>query len=103
MAADPPVRPGVVRGSVCTGYGGLDLGVLGRVGQRGGSHGSPTPTHNVRTILAARFPHAPETWGDITTIDWTTVQPVDVLTAGFSLPGTSPRPGNPRRYSERNT
>lgn len=34
------------------------------------------------TILAYRFPSAPNL-GDIATVDWATVEPVDVMTAGF--------------------
>ena len=69
-----------VIGSVCTGYGGLDLGVLGVLGGRLAWVADPDPA--AAAVLAARFPGVPNL-GDITTTDWSAVEPVDVLTAGF--------------------
>lgn len=70
-----------VIGSLCSGYGGLDLGVLAALG---GGHlawvADPEPA--ATAVLAARFPGVPNL-GDITTTDWSAVESVDVLTAGF--------------------
>lgn len=70
-----------VVGSVCTGYGGLDLGVLAALGG-GRIAWCADPDPHIRQILAARLPGVPNL-GDIRGIDWTAVEPVDVLTAGF--------------------
>ncbi|MCE6993262.1 DNA cytosine methyltransferase [Saccharothrix sp. S26] len=74
-------RPGPVVGSLCTGYGGLDLGVLAALGG-GRVAWVADPDPHITQILAARMPGSPNL-GDIRTIDWTTVEPVEVLTAGF--------------------
>jgi DNA (cytosine-5)-methyltransferase 1 len=71
----------LVVGSVCTGYGGLDLGVLAALGG-GRVAWVADPDPHVRAILAARMPGVPNL-GDITAVDWDQVEPVDVLTAGF--------------------
>jgi DNA (cytosine-5)-methyltransferase 1 len=67
-------------GSLCTGYGGLDLAVElvldGRVAWY-----AETDRH-AHAVLAHHWPGVPNL-GDIRTIDWATVEPVDVLTAGF--------------------
>jgi DNA (cytosine-5)-methyltransferase 1 len=82
-----PDDPGPVRalrlGSLCTGYGGLDLGVRAVLG--GELAFTADPDRHIRAILAARFPGVPNL-GDITAVDFTTLathRPVDVLTAGF--------------------
>lgn len=93
---------GLVVGSLCTGYGGLDLGVLAALGG-GRLAWVADPDPAVARILAARFPGVPNL-GDITAVDWaaaldenaadgnavdgsavdgSAVEPVDVLTAGF--------------------
>ncbi len=71
----------LVIGSLCTGYGGLELGVLAAFGG-GRTAWAADPDPHVSAILAARMPGAPNL-GDITTVDWNQVEPVDVLTAGF--------------------
>jgi DNA (cytosine-5)-methyltransferase 1 len=73
--------PGPVVGSVCTGYGGLDLGVLAALGG-GRIAWCADPDPHIAAILAARLPDVPNL-GDVRAIDWTAVEPVDVLTAGF--------------------
>src|SRR5262245_8240934 len=73
--------PGPVVGSLCTGYGGLDLGVLAAFGG-GRVAWVADPDPHVARILAARMPGVPNL-GDVRVIDWTTVEPVDVVTAGF--------------------
>jgi DNA (cytosine-5)-methyltransferase 1 len=67
-------------GSVCTGYGGLDLAVAAVLGARQGWVADPDP--GAARILAHRWPTVPNL-GDITAVDWSDVPPVDVLTAGF--------------------
>ena len=77
-----PVRP-LRLGSLCTGYGGLDLGVRAVLG--GELVFTADPDRHIRAVLAARFPGVPNL-GDITAVDFTTLaaqHPVDVLTAGF--------------------
>ncbi|GAA5110643.1 DNA cytosine methyltransferase [Haloechinothrix salitolerans] len=73
--------PGPVVGSVCTGYLGLDLGVLAAFGG-GRVAWVADPDPHIAQILAARLPGVPNL-GDVRAIDWTAVEPVDVLTAGF--------------------
>lgn len=71
----------VTVGSLCTGYGGLDdaaLTVFG--GGRIAWVADPDP--HVAALLATRIPDAPNL-GDIRHVDWRTVEPVDVLAAGF--------------------
>lgn len=70
-----------VIGSVCTGYGGLDLGVLAALGG-GRIAWVADPDPHIECILAARLPGVPNL-GDIRAFDWTQVEPVEVLTAGF--------------------
>lgn len=67
-------------GSLFSGYGGLDLGVMLALGGRVVWHAEidPAPAR----ILAARFPGVPNL-GDVTAVDWDAVEPVDVLTGGF--------------------
>lgn len=71
---------GPVVGSLCTGYGGLDMAVLQVLGGRVGWCADPDP--HVAVITAARMPAAPNL-GDITRVNWAGVDPVDVITAGF--------------------
>ncbi|GAB1512494.1 hypothetical protein JCM33774_45360 [Actinophytocola sp. KF-1] len=72
---------GPVIGSLCTGYGGLDLGVLGALGG-GRIAWVADPDPHIRQILEARMPDIPN-HGDLRAIDWTAVEPVDVVVAGF--------------------
>ncbi|MFD0659578.1 DNA cytosine methyltransferase [Thermocatellispora tengchongensis] len=67
-------------GSLCSGYGGLDLAVHAVLGTRLLWAADNDP--DAARVLAARFPDVPNL-GDLTAIDWDTVPPVDVLTAGF--------------------
>jgi DNA (cytosine-5)-methyltransferase 1 len=76
-----PVSPGPVIGSLCTGYGGLDLGVLAALGG-GRIAWCADPDPHIATILTARLPGVPNL-GDLRTVDWAHVEPVDVVTAGF--------------------
>jgi DNA (cytosine-5)-methyltransferase 1 len=65
---------------LCTGYGGLDLAVELVLGGALVWY-ADTDVH-ARTVLSARRPGVPNL-GDIRTVDWARVEPVDVLTAGF--------------------
>ncbi|WP_089961957.1 DNA cytosine methyltransferase [Lentzea xinjiangensis] len=82
-ASDLSVRssPGPVLGSLCTGYGGLDLGVLAAFGG-GRIAWCADPDPQVQEVLAARMPGVPNL-GDLRLVDWTTVAPVDALAVGF--------------------
>ena len=66
---------------MCTGYGGLDLGVLAAFGG-GRIARCSDPGPHIAAILAERMPGVPN-HGDVLAIDWTAVEPVEVLTAGF--------------------
>jgi DNA (cytosine-5)-methyltransferase 1 len=57
-------------GSLCTGYGGLDLAVHAVLGGR--LVFVADPDRHVRAVLAARFPGVPNL-GDITRVDFTTL------------------------------
>jgi site-specific DNA-cytosine methylase len=74
----PGNRPRV--GSLCTGYGGLDLAVELVLGGQLAWYAETDP--HARTVLAAQWPDVANL-GDIRAVDWSTVEPVDVLTAGF--------------------
>lgn len=68
-------------GSLCTGYGGLDIAVLtalatGHIAWV--AENDPAMTR----LLASRVSNVTNL-GDITTIDWRSVPSVDILTAGF--------------------
>ncbi len=74
----PTVQPRI--GSLCTGYGGLDLAVESVLGGQLAWY-AETGRH-AANVLAHRFPGI-DNLGDIRSVDWTQVEPVDVLTAGF--------------------
>lgn len=67
-------------GSLFSGYGGLDLGVQAVLGGEVAWHVEFDDAPS--KILDHRFPGVPN-YGDITAVDWSTVEPVDVLTGGF--------------------
>ncbi|MEU4476168.1 DNA cytosine methyltransferase [Micromonospora sp. NPDC023888] len=67
-------------GSLCTGYGGLDMAVELVLGGQLTWY-ADTDRH-ARTVCAHHWPGVPNL-GDIRTVDWTRVESVDVLTAGF--------------------
>jgi DNA (cytosine-5)-methyltransferase 1 len=67
-------------GSLCTGYGGLDLAVEAVLG--GHLQWYAEVDRHAQTVLAARWPGVVNL-GDVRAVDWTAVEPVDVLTAGF--------------------
>jgi DNA (cytosine-5)-methyltransferase 1 len=67
-------------GSLCTGYGGLDIAVLAIFGGR--LTWCADNDKHVSTILAARYPDVPNL-GDLTALNWNEISAVDVLCAGF--------------------
>jgi DNA (cytosine-5)-methyltransferase 1 len=72
-------------GSLCSGFGGLDMSVMDVLDAEVAWHAQydPDDKHQYAAqILAHHWPAVPN-HGDITAIDWTEVEPVDILTAGF--------------------
>lgn len=67
-------------GSLCTGYGGLDMAVQSVIGGDLAWVADILPASC--TVLAAHHPDVPNL-GDFTVTDWSTVEPVDLLTAGY--------------------
>ena len=67
-------------GSLCSGYGGLDLAVELVLGGRLVWYAETDPY--AARVMAHHWPKAPNL-GDIRTVDWRAASPVDVLTAGF--------------------
>ncbi|WVX88630.1 DNA methyltransferase [Gordonia phage CheeseTouch] len=67
-------------GSLFSGYGGLDMAVNAYFGSDTAwfVEYDTAPSK----ILAHHWPEIPN-HGDVTTIDWTTVEPVDILTGGY--------------------
>lgn len=67
-------------GSLFSGAGGLDLAVEHVTGGRTVWHCEADP--DASKVLAAHWPGVPNL-GDITAVDWSQVEPVDVLCGGF--------------------
>lgn len=67
-------------GSLCTGYGGLDLAVESVLG--GETVWVSEFDKHAAKVCEARFPGVPNL-GDLTTVDWSSVESVDMLTAGY--------------------
>ena len=67
-------------GSLFTGYGGLDMAVQSVLGGDVAWYSEIEPA--ACTVLAAHYPGVPNL-GDITTVTWQDVEPVDVLTGGY--------------------
>lgn len=74
------MTPPLAIGSLCTGYGGLDLAAAEVFGGRPAWMADPDP--GAAAVLAHHWPHVPNL-GDITIADFRAVPPVDVLCAGF--------------------
>ncbi|MBC9718044.1 DNA cytosine methyltransferase [Streptomyces sp. TRM66268-LWL] len=80
-------------GSLCSGIGGLDLGVQDALGGRIAWHAETDP--QASAVLARHWPGSLN-HGDVRTTDFREVEPVDVLTTGFPCQGLSvagPRTG----------
>ncbi|MER7515912.1 DNA cytosine methyltransferase [Streptomyces sp. NPDC126499] len=67
-------------GSLCTGYGGLDMAVQAVLGGTLAWVSDIDP--GASRILAHHHPEVPNL-GDLTAVDWTGVEPVDVLCGGY--------------------
>lgn len=67
-------------GSLCTGFGGLDLAVDPVLGGRLAWYAETDP--HASTVLAHHWPDVTNL-GNIRTVDWHAVEPVDIVTAGF--------------------
>lgn len=67
-------------GSQFSGYGGLDLAVASALGGDVVWHTENDPAAS--KVLAHHWPHVPN-HGDVTTVDWARVEPVEVLCGGF--------------------
>jgi DNA (cytosine-5)-methyltransferase 1 len=89
-------------GSLCSGFGGLEMAVQAAFGGETIFHADPDP--GASRILAHHWPHVPNL-GDITAVDWRQVLdlygPVDLATMGFPCtdlslagPRTGIQPGN---------
>lgn len=83
----PPVIPGQLAvpdgpaiGSLCTGYGGLDIAVQQVLGGHLAWVADPDP--GATAILTHHHPDVPNL-GDITVTNWATVPPVDILCGGY--------------------
>ncbi len=70
----------MLTGSLCTGYGGLDAALHEVLGGELAWVADIDP--GASAILAHRFPSVPNL-GNISKTDWSVIEPVDVLTAGF--------------------
>ena len=70
----------ITLGSLCSGYGGLDLAVEHYYGATTVWHGEVDK--DCSQVLAHRWPGVPNL-GDLTVVDWDEVEPVDILCAGF--------------------
>ena len=66
-------------GSICSGYGGLDIAVAAHYGATVAWHTERDPA--AARILAHHHPDVPN-HGDITAVDWRSVEPVDVICGG---------------------
>ncbi|WP_328982214.1 DNA cytosine methyltransferase [Streptomyces mirabilis] len=67
-------------GSVCTGYGGLDIAVQAVFG--GSLTWVADNDPGAARVLAHHHPEVPNL-GDITAVDWHGAEPVDILTGGY--------------------
>lgn len=67
-------------GSLFSGYGGLDLGVQAVLGGSLAWHSEVD--RDASRVLAHHWPDVPNL-GDITGVDWSEVEPVDIVTGGF--------------------
>lgn len=72
---------GARAGSICSGYGGLDMAVT-EAGVRAAPVWHADTDPGAARVLAHHWPRTPNL-GDITAVDWTQVEPIDVLTGGW--------------------
>jgi len=67
-------------GSLCSGYGGLELGLITAIGGTVAWHAEVDP--DACKVLEHHWPDVPN-HGDVWTAPWADVEPVDWLTAGY--------------------
>lgn len=67
-------------GGLCSGIGGLELGIERALGARTVWQAEVDP--HASTVLARHWPGVPN-HGDLTIVDWAQVEPVDVMCFGF--------------------
>ena len=82
-AQDPagkPPRGALTPCSLCSGYGGLDLAVTAVTGAR--LAWVAETDQYAAAVLARHWPGVPNL-GDVTALDWATVPPVDLVSAGW--------------------
>jgi DNA (cytosine-5)-methyltransferase 1 len=75
----PPGGP-LTAGSLCSGYGGLDLAVMAVTGAR--LAWCAETDRYAAGVLARHWPGVPNL-GDVTALDWARVPPVDLVAAGW--------------------
>jgi DNA (cytosine-5)-methyltransferase 1 len=78
--AGAPPGGRLTAGSLCSGYGGLDLAVIAVTGAR--LAWCAETDRYAAAVLAQHWPGVPNL-GDITALDWAAVPPVDLVTAGW--------------------
>lgn len=78
-AGPPPAGP-LTAGSLCSGYGGLDLAVMAVTGARL-AWWAETDRY-AAAVLKHHWPGVPNL-GDVTSLDWAKVPPVDLVSAGW--------------------
>jgi DNA (cytosine-5)-methyltransferase 1 len=78
-------------GELCAGYGGISMGLDLALGGATELAFVADNDKGASKILAHRYPGVPNL-GDITEVNWGSVQPVDILAAGFPS-RTCRRPG----------
>jgi DNA (cytosine-5)-methyltransferase 1 len=78
-AGAPPAGP-LTAGSLCSGYGGLDLAVMAVTGAR--LAWVAETDRYAAAVLAHHWPDVPNL-GDITALNWAKVPPVDLVSAGW--------------------
>lgn len=66
-------------GSLFSGYGGLDMGVMAALGGTVAWHVEHDKAPSA--VLAYHWPDVPN-YGDVTKVDWSAVEPVDAITGG---------------------
>ena len=85
-------------GSLFSGYGGLDMGVQSVLGGEVVWHVEYDKAPS--RILAHHYPHIPN-HGDVTTVDFTRIEPADVLTGGYPCQPFSTAGKRKGTYDER--
>lgn len=85
-------------GSLCSGYGGLDLAVESFFDAQ--TRWFVEYDHAPSRLLAHHWPDVPN-YGDITTLQWDSLPPVDILTGGYPCQPFSHAGGRAGRSDER--